>query len=55
MRFARSGGSPEHDVQPLAEVVSGVEACDHAPVEPALLHQVDGPQVRLGDSAVPRV
>lgn len=48
MRFARSGGSPEHDVQPLAEVVSGVEACDHAPVEPALLHQVDGPQVRLG-------
>ena len=48
MRFARSGGSLEHDVQPLAEVVSGVEACDHAPVEPALLHQVDGPQVRLG-------
>ena len=48
MRFARSGGSLEHDVQPLAEVVSGVEACDHAPVGPALLHQVDGPQVRLG-------
>lgn len=47
MRFARSGGSPEHDVQPLLQIAPGVEACDHAPVEPALLYEVDGPQVRL--------
>ena len=48
MGFARSRGSLEHDVQPLFQIVPGVEAGDHAPVEPAFLHQVDGPQVRLG-------
>lgn len=48
MGFARSRGSLEHDVQPLSQIVPGVEAGDHAPVEPAFLHQVDGPQVSLG-------
>ena len=48
MRFARSGGSLEHDVQPLAEVVSGVEAAITLRSSPRSSIRSMVPQVRLG-------